>query len=169
MATTKYAVGTLGVNFTEVVAGTGTSSDEGDQFELGQIVCAHDGTEYVRCHAAGAIDQYSLVAVDENWEAVEATKALVDDGYILGVAQIAVADNEFFWLARKGQDLSILAKNGCLPDASVFTSATAGAVDDSLTSQTELAGVTLIATQSGGSPAASAACRINTYIHVANP
>lgn len=141
--------GCLGIDLAEKVAGTGTGFDQGDQFTLGQIVKTRDGGEYMRCHAAAAISQFMFVAVDENYEAVPMTKALADAGHMLGVAQVGVADNDFFWLALSGSDIGCLVAASCLQDVPLFTTATAGVADDLATSQSRLEGVKIVTTVGG--------------------
>ena len=125
MAQNTYPI--VGVNLTEVVAGTGTNTDQGDQFKLGQRIFADDGQEYVRCHASAAITQYYWVGVDENWEAAMLTDAIALDGWMIGVSQVTVAAEDFFWLAVRGANLkgtSLYETSG--EDVQLFVSPTAG-------------------------------------------
>lgn len=125
MATNTYPI--AGVKLTETVAGTGTNLDQGNQFKLGTRIFADDGQEYVYCHASAAITQYYWVGVDENWEAAMLTDAMAQDGWMIGVSQVTVADNDFFWLAVRGANLlgsGIYEASGS--DVQLFTSATAG-------------------------------------------
>lgn len=117
----------LGVDLTAVVTGTGTSFDQGNEHLLGTRVFTDDGQEYVYCHAAEALTQYYWVGVDENWEASLLTDAIAQDGWMIGVTQILVANNEFFWLAVRGANLlgsAVYEASGV--DVQLFTSATAG-------------------------------------------
>lgn len=149
-ASTHYVLdGTMGVDLAAVVTGTGTSFDEGDEFTLGQCVTSANGNVYMRCHAAAALPIFSFVAVDENFEASLLTKALADDGYFIGATQVAVSDNDFFWLAMSGSDIGGLVLVSCAADVIVYTTATAGAIDDLATSQTILEGLRVVTAEPG--------------------
>lgn len=137
--------GQLGVNLTQLVAGTGTNSDRGNQFAVGTRVTATDGSEWVYVHAGAAITRYSWVAIDENFEAVMGTKTLADAGHNVGFAQVAFSDNDFGWVcvnAPGNQSVRVLAS--CAADVQLYTSATAGALDDTSASQTLIRGVVLV-------------------------
>lgn len=138
--------GKMGVSLTATVAGTGSSSDEGDQFKLGEVVSTQDGGEYMRVHAATAITQYDAVGVDENFEASAITKGMVDDGWMVGFAQIAASDNDFFWLAMKGANIQVRLAISCAADVPLYTTGTAGVLDDTSTSQTNIDGIVSVET-----------------------
>lgn len=112
--------------------------------------CGVDGKEYVYIQANGAIAQYDVVAIDEAGQAAPVTKALADDGYKIAIAQTAIADNEYGYVQVKGVvALNVLAN--CAADVALYTSATAGSLDDTSTSQTKILGLVATAT-AGGSP-----------------
>jgi hypothetical protein len=138
--------GTIGVNLTEVVVGTGTSSDQGNEFVLGTRHTAADGGEYMYVHASGAIAQYDAVGIDEDFEAAPITKAMADDGWFVGFAQVAIADNSFGWVATKGSNIQCKLLINCAADSVLYTSATAGSLDDTSTSQTKIDGVVSVET-----------------------
>lgn len=120
--------------------------------------CAKDGKEYAYVQANGAIAQYDVVGIDEAGQAAPLTKAMADDGWKIGVAQVAFADNEFGYVQIRGvTTMNVLAS--CAADTVLYTSATAGSLDDTSTSQTKIAGIvaTVADGGSGGSVAAFAA------------
>jgi hypothetical protein len=123
-------------------------------FALGERVKATDGQEYVYVQADGAITRYNYVCIDENFQAVKGTKALVDVGHQIGFAQIAFADNAYGWVAVKGSNLNALLAASCLPDVALYTTSTAGVLDDASTSQTKIDGIVAITT--------AGACSTNT-------
>lgn len=128
--------GCVGVDLTAVIAGTGTSSDEGNQFSLGTRVTDNNGVEYMYIHAATAIDQYDFVTVDENGECSTLGDAGGAAGHTLGAAQVAIANNEFGWVvidAPMGNARGNI-KASCAADTeSLYTNTTAGHVDDATT------------------------------------
>jgi hypothetical protein len=136
--------GTIGVNLTQTVAGTGTSYNEGDQWPLGKIVTGIDGGRYMRVHASAAITQYQAVGVDENYEAAPLSKTMADDGWMIGFAQVAASDNDFFWLAMTGSNIKCKTLTDCAADVALYTSGTAGSLDDDSSSQTKIDGVVAV-------------------------
>lgn len=139
--------GTIGVNLSGTKAATGTNLDQGAEFALGQRVTATDGSEWVYVQAGAAITQYSWVAIDENFQAVMGTKALADAGHGVGFAQVAFADNDFGWVAVNAPgNISVRVLAACAADVQLYTSGTAGALDDTSASQTLIRGVVIVAT-----------------------
>lgn len=135
-----YNDAVIGVNLSATLAGTGTSSDEGNEFEVGKCVTAQDGQKYMYVHASGAIAQYDVVGISETFEAAPLTKAMADDGWMIGAAQVALADNDFGWVAVQGVvEVNVLAS--CAPDVALYTTGTAGKLDDNSTSQTKIDGI----------------------------
>lgn len=154
--------GTLGVNLSTTTAGTGASFDQGGLFALGQRVVATDGSEWVYVHAAAAVTQYSWVAIDENFEIVMGTKALADAGQGVGFAQVAFADNDFGWVCvHANGNISVRVLAACAADVQLYTSGTAGALDDTAASQTLIRGTVIVAT--GVTATASVREAIATY------
>ena len=87
-------------------------------------------SEWVYVQASGAIAQYACVAIDEDGTARQITDTLAATSQLVGFAQIAFADNEYGWVATKGSDISVLVKASCAADAILFTTASAGVLDD---------------------------------------
>lgn len=114
-------------------------------------------------HAAGAITQYAWVSIDESFEAAMLTKALADKREGIGVAQVAFADNDYGWVLVRGSGTGLF-KASCVQDVALYTSATAGYLDDDATAQTKVLGPVLITTLGGAD--ASGACRLTVIPHV---
>lgn len=147
--------GVIGVNPFE----TSTTA----KFKLGQLAHGSDGSHWVYVAAEGAITQYDAVAVDENFDAVSMTKALADAGHMVAFAQVAFADEEFGWVLKSGAgaNYKVRVAAGYVADAALYTTGTAGVLDDASTSQTLVRGV--VAYQGG--TAAAARPIIATYPH----
>lgn len=139
---TQQPSGLLGVNFTE----TPSTNDRG--FALGTKVTGPDGQEYTYVQAAEAITQYDFVGIDENFKASKLTKDIADDGWIIGVAQVAFAASDYGWIATKGGNLTGFVLASCAADVPLYTSGTAGKLDDSSTSQTKIDGIVLVTANS---------------------
>lgn len=127
--------GTIGVNPFEV----STTAE----FRLGTVAHGSDGSEWVYVAAEGAITQYDAVAVDENFDAVALTKALADAGHAIAFAQVAFTDEQFGWVLKRGQGANYRVRVAAnyVADAALYTTGTAGVLDDASTSQTLVRGV----------------------------
>ena len=171
MASSQIPIsGEVGVDFDERVAGTGTSFDEGNQFALGTCAKGSDGTEYIYVHAGAAITLWDCVAIDENFEAVAMTTTLAQAGHQVGFAQAAFADNEFGWVCLRGSNIRCRAAAACAPDVALFTSATAGVLDDDSTTTREgIVGVVAIVTATATGANAGNVEVLATWPHAASP
>jgi len=133
-----YAVsGQAGIDFTRQVAGTSTDG-ENAEFVLGTVVHGSDNTRWVYVQAGGAITQYDCVAIDENFQAVAMTHALALAGHQVGFAQTAFDDNDLGWVATSGTNISARLAASCVKDVQLYTSGTAGVLDDTATSTASL-------------------------------
>jgi hypothetical protein len=140
-ANTKFATsGQLGADL------DGTSSANTQGIKLGTTVEGTDGTEWIFVQANGAITQFDAVGIDENYQAAALTKAMADDGWGVGFAQVAFSDNEYGWVATKGTDIGCNLLINCAADVALYTTGTAGKLDDTSTSQTKIDGVVSVST-----------------------
>lgn len=110
-------------------------------FTLGTKVTTEDGQVYTYVKASAAIAQYDWVGIDEDFQAAPLTKAMADDGWFVGVAQVAFASADYGWVATQGANLTGKTLASCAADVALYTSATAGALDDTSASQTKIDGV----------------------------
>lgn len=160
-----FVKGQIGVDLTVTTAGTGTSSDEGGLFHLGDTVETNEGQTFQYVHASGAIDQYDFVSIDENNEATALADAGGAAGHGIGAAQVALADNAFGWVCINapsgGVRGNILAS--CVADVGVlYTTATAGHLDDATSGGA-------IITRGIVSVASAAAAATNKEVIMVNP
>lgn len=135
----------LGVNLTD----TPTSNTSG--LELGTTVSAADNQEYTLVVAGSAITQYDWIGIDENFSAYPLTKAMADDGWIIGAAQVAFDAGDYGWIATKGANLTGRIGASCAADVALYTSSTAGVLDDTATSQTKIDGAVLVTANASAS------------------
>ncbi len=121
----------------------------------GTRIAGTDGTEWLYVRAAGAIARYDYVTVDEAFKASAGTKAAVDSGHAVALAQAAFAEGGYGWVATAGLGaalkVNVLAR--CAADTALYTTARAGKLDDANSNQTEIAGIA-ITTAAGGAAAA---------------
>lgn len=128
---------------------------EGSGAKAGDTYCSATGiNEYVFVSASSAIAANDCVAITNAYAAAPVTKALADAGNKIGVAQIAIASGSYGWVQTRGVgSVNVLAS--AASGAALYTTATAGKLDDTATSQTLIESLKLTATN-GGSTAAVA-------------
>lgn len=143
--------GQIGINLSETTAGTTTDGADA-LFTLGQIVSASDSSMWQYVQAGEAIDQYMCVAIDENFQAKKVTTALAAAGHGIGFAQVAFDDNDFGWVCVHGPgNINVRLLNSCAADVQLYTSGTAGVLDDTSAGVTLIRGVVAVVAASNTS------------------
>lgn len=116
-------------------------------FPLGIEICGNDGATYVYIKAGGAIAQYAACKFDDTLNAVELTTTNAgSEPCTIVVPQVAFASGEYGWAACEGL-FTVKAAASCVQDVKLYTTATAGVVDDSVT--TLIVGLKIITTITG--------------------
>lgn len=113
------------------------------QFALGTKTAATEGQVRTFVSAGSAITANQWLGIDENFVAYPLTNAMAADGWLIGVAPAAVDAGSEFWAITQGvTDAQVGAS--CNADVALYTSATAGVLDDTATSAlTKIDGVVL--------------------------
>jgi hypothetical protein len=112
-----------GANFSSLTA-------EGKGFTPGDTFADHQGQEWMYVRAAAAITQYDCVHIDASYDASPITDTLAKQAGRIGFAQVAAAaSGEYGWVMISGKPTVRLAA-ACADDVPLFTSATAGVLDD---------------------------------------
>lgn len=153
MANEFQTGGMLGVDFTRV--------DTSQEFDLGLCVSGTKGSKWMYCSFSSTVAQYDAVGIVETFVGASLTKALADEGAKVGFAQVAFASGEYGWVALEGMDISVTCLASCAADVALYTTATAGSLDDDSTSQTKIEGVTLVSAVGGGGAAAATCKAVN--------
>lgn len=114
------------------------------------------GAQYGYFIADGAIAAYAACGVQNDFDASELTTAISGaKPTLVCIPQFAVADNEYFWapigpFPRYREDGSttfkVKAALNCADSVKLYTTATAGVVDDSASSTDLIAGLLLTET-----------------------
>ena len=138
-------------------------------FARGTIVQGTDSSgsyaaEYMYVEANGAIAQYAVVKIDDDYQVTELTTTISGvEPTMVGVAQTALADNSWGWVVISGNGtVQAISGGGAAADVLLYTTTTAGHVDDVSTSSDKIVGLKLTATESGGQAAFFAATRMYT-------
>ncbi len=124
MATSTSSV--IGVNLTRV--------DSSAQFPVGTIVNLSDGGQamYVQS-TTSALSTYAAVSIDANGLATMLTTTNAATSPRIGFAQVSIATGAFGWVQLGGNVLVNLAAQ-CDDGVPLFTTATAGVLDDATVS-----------------------------------
>lgn len=124
---------------------TSANAEQGQVFGLGDQVNAYDGSKYVFVSASGAsITSYQVVAFGSNGNAQAITSALAQAGNRVGVAPYSISSGSYGWVQVQGV-VTVNVLSTCSSNTVLYTSATAGALDDTSTSQIKIAGITTLA------------------------
>lgn len=123
-------------------------------FTMGTKVIDDSGVTWQYVKATSAVAQYAYVKIsgDGNFTAVEGTTTLLPstEPAMVGCAQVAFAANDYGWVVRSGLHTGKFAAS-CVQDVKIYTTGTAGVVDDSAT--TLINGLKLITTITGAASA----------------
>lgn len=134
------------------------------KFELLDRVANSKG-EWIYVQANGAIPVYSMCKIDNDGQSRTLTTGIAGSEPIgAGVAQTAFADNEYGWIwvgrgGGLGKGIKVLALTLCATDVKLYTTGTAGSIDDSAT--TLIQGLTLVSTNAAGGTVATECCALN--------
>lgn len=138
----------LGVNLDVEVASASAINREGR--ELGKVVRGRDNTAWMQVTFGSAVSKYDCVAIDENFECHPITKARLDDGHFVGFAQMAFTKNFYGWVAIRGSNIKAKVLASCAADVVIYTTSTAGKLDDTSSGQTKVDGLTCVTAGSSG-------------------
>lgn len=141
---------TEGIDFTQTYypynpsaaqSSTNTPDYPGTPFLPGERVFSANGAEFMFVLAGSAITVNQAVGITPvTCSAAPLTKALADAGAEFAVAPVAIASGYYGWVQTKGA-ASVTLKNSCLPNVALYTTASAGMLDDTSASQTRVYGV----------------------------
>jgi len=142
--------GSFGVNYKKVWDGVTIPLPA----QVGDLGSCPEG-EFLFVQAGAAVAQYAFVKLSDDGQAVELTTTNAGSNNLqVGVAQVAAADNEYFWVwvgGVGGGGVGTGIKGKCAAsyaaDANLNTTATAGVADDAST--TRIANVVGLTTLTG--------------------
>ena len=136
-------------------------TDTSPAFGLGTVVNLDDGGQAIYVQAASTVATYAAVAVQVDNTVVPLTTTNSAASKAVGFAQVSIASAYYGWVQLGGKPRVLVAAN-CQPSVPLFTTATAGVLDDATVTAGLVAG--LVATTSTVT-ASNVAC-IAGYPHV---
>jgi len=120
------------------------SNDTTAQIAVGTRVQLSDGGVAVYGQAVSEIDRYHAVAVGVDYTMTNLTTGAITQGTGIGrqvgFAQTSIASSRYGWFQLSGRPVVKLAAN-CADRVLLYTTATAGVLDDAVVSIGEVAGV----------------------------
>lgn len=142
------------------------------RMKVGTIVNTDDGGSAIYVQALSTIAQYDACVVVNSGSAVNAsfgavpvttTNALTSQR--LCFAQTAITSAYYGWLSLSGHNLRVKALIACQPAVPLYTTSTAGSLDDAIVTAGYCLGVTLMssATSASAPPAIAGNCVIRTW------
>ena len=139
-----YATNLAGVDFTRVDASGAPT------WTVGQVAYAANGDEYMYVKDTGStFAAGQAVAVAPSGEASLLTNANAKTAAAIGWCLGAVTAGQYHWVQLSGRTVSVRVKNGCLPAVTLYTTATAGALDDSAGAGSSLTAIQGVRLQAG--------------------
>lgn len=134
--------GSFGVNYKTTWSLSATSSYLSLPATLRAVGSAPEG-EFVFVQADGAIDQYAFVKIEQDGQAAMLTTTNAgSQGLLIGVAQVAAADNEYLWVwvgglngGGTGKGIRGKVAANYVAKNNLNTTATAGVADDTSTTK----------------------------------
>lgn len=136
-------------------------TDTSASFKLGTTVNLDDGGQAVYVQAASAVSLYDAVAVLGNNTVVPLTTTNSASSKAIGFAQVSIAAASYGWVQIGGKPVVKLAAS-CNPAVPLYTTATAGTLDDAVVTGGLVAGIVALTTASG----ATALTCVAGYPHV---
>jgi hypothetical protein len=136
-------------------------TDTAAQFNVGTVVNLDDGGQAVYVLASSDVAQYSAVSVRFDNTVVPITTTNSANSKVVGFAQASIASAYYGWVQIGGKPIVKLAAS-CAPFVPLYTTATAGTLDDAVVSGGLVAGIVALTTASG----ATALTCVAGYPHV---
>ena len=125
--------GTLGVKVDRV--------DASAAFSVGTRKPGNEASEWVYVEVASAISQYDAVMINQSSKAVPLTTTNSASSKMVGFAQVSMASGQYGWVALQGTNLSVKLAANCAPNVRLYTTGTAGVLDDAIVSAGLIQGV----------------------------
>ena len=143
----------LGANYYFTYGSSGSATDTGVPFKVGEHSYGDNGTTWRFVKAAAAIKQFDAVTIDENHAATSMTNANARKGYRVGFAQVAIASGDYGWVAMSGTGIQCRVKAVLNHTGAIYCPATssgsAGVLRASAATRIKIQGLVTVTTSSG--------------------
>ncbi len=123
-------------------------------YEIGSRVEANYGCKFEYVRAGAAVDKSNFVSIDANGTADSLTAANGLAGKKIGLAVVTMAAADYGWVAIEGNNIAGKCGAACGDAVALYTSATAGVLDDdATTTQAVVIGITAVVSVGAASAA----------------
>lgn len=151
----------IGTNFTAPTFATATNTTPvlggGKGFTVGARASDYNGKEYVFCQVNSAVAAYDVVHIpSDTFIAAGLTTALSAASEGIGVAQYALASGEYGWIQIYGA-CKVKCLGSCAKSVTLYSTTTAGSLDDATASNYEIRGVQILSTNPSATASAMSA------------
>ena len=174
MANDFVTDGKIGIDLTAVYASTSAGSVSLMPAQPGARVTSNNNGTYVFARCASDTNQYDCVIFGpygdsasltptQSFVPITTTNAAAQGWNMIGICQNSVASSYYTWVAINGMNLRVNALIACNPKVLLYTTATAGKLDDTTVSAGVVMGVVL---NTSATSASAPYCNAN-WPHVA--
>ena len=151
----------IGVNTSAVTFATATNTTPvlggGKGFSVGTRATDYNGKEYVFVQCNSAVAAYDMVHIpSDTFVAAGLTTALSAASEGLGIAQYALASGDYGWIQIYGA-CKLKTLGSCAKSVKLYSTTTAGSLDDATASNYEIFGVQLLSTNPSATASAMSA------------
>lgn len=130
-----------------------SNTDTSPQYALGTTVNLDNGGQAFYVQAGGAVAAYDAVSVKNDDTAVSLTTTTSAGTKRVAWAQVAIASGEYGWV-QTGSGVTANLAASCQPNVPLYTTATAGVLDDAVVSGGLVLGVVATTSVVTAGPAA---------------
>ena len=153
----------IGTNVSDVLT-TANLQTSGKAFKLGSRVQTHDGKQYIWCKNLSSNAIYSIGTIDgSNYNFVGLTTTTAATAETIGVLQVAMASDEYGWVQVAGRT-KVKVSGLCAKSIILWTTSTAGQLDDATASNYAVLGINLLSTNPSSTATALSAFLVNPQI-----
>jgi hypothetical protein len=154
MATDYVTDGKIGIDLTAIYASTSAGSTTLFPVTPGTTVITSNNGRYIFARAESDIAQYDCVIFSTYSDSASLTPVVravpitttnaAALGYSqVGLAQVAITSSYYGWIALNGQNLRVNCLIACNPKVPLYTTSTAGKLDDTTVSAGYIQGIVI--------------------------
>lgn len=114
------------------------------QFKLGTQVQCDNAALFEYVYAKSTVAVYDAVCISTSGNAQPVSTALAVSIKKIGFAQVAITSAQYGWVARSGNNIRVNVAANCAAGAQLYTTATAGVLDDAVVTAALVAGLTAV-------------------------
>lgn len=166
MANPFVTDGTLGVNLRAIDVSLAATPLP---WRTGQKVTANDGSEWMYVSSTAAIPVNSALFIDGNYGATQSTPALSSQATVFGRAHVSLSTSgQHFWAQLNGL-MVVRVAAGAAANVPLYTTDTAGVLDDATVSLSQFQIMGLMAQGSNSAGGAGAITCVCAWPVIRNP